>query len=224
MTTVGFGAMSLQAQTGQLRGTVTTQIGSPVARAFVLATGTSGAAGGPQTARTASDGSFTYASLPVGAYRLCVQPIGDTVLDPCRWSTSPVTATVTSGQTTSIGPIKVTGGQSLKVKLIDDNGALGANQGQGKTPGAHVLVGVWSGGLFHPMRLRNQDGNSWNHDIVVPFDTQLTLTVSSTAFALSDEKGVALPNTGESVPIYIASGTTQAPIVLHVTGVKNNGH
>jgi hypothetical protein len=113
----------------------------------------------------------------------------------------------------------------LQVKTIDDSGALAAHQGKGKTPGAHVLIGVWApGGPFHPMRLRNNKGATWNYDLVVPFDVQLNLTVSSAAFDLTDEKGAKVTNAGgASVPIQIATGTTPAPVVFHVTQLKNRG-
>ena len=220
-----FGTSPLTGQTGQLTGAATTQSGDPVANAFVIATAGGAGAGASYNTRSAADGSFAFSNLPVDTYRICVQALHDLLLDPCQWSAAAPGGTVTSGQTLSLGTIQLAVGQRLHVKLIDDKGALAANQGHGKTPGAHVLIGVWTGTLFHPMRLRDKKGGAWSHDIVVPFDMPLNLTVTSTAFALTDAKGNNLnPATGASVPIQIAAGTVPDPIVFHITGLNGKGH
>jgi hypothetical protein len=219
-----FGTGLLPAQTGQLTGTITAQDGTPVAGAFVVAAG-GAAPGNNQNVRSGSDGSFAFSSLPAGSYQICVQVPNGSLLDPCQWSAAPPSGTVTAGQTVSLGTIQVATGQRLYVKLLDDKGALGANEGRGKTPGAHVLIGVWSGGTFHPMRLRSKGAGTWSHDLVVPFNTPLMLTITSTAFALADANGNSVnAATGASLPIQVAAESTLAPIVFHVTGLNGNGH
>jgi hypothetical protein len=219
-----FGTGLLTAQTGQLTGTITAHDGTPVAGAFVVAA--SGAApGNNQNVRSGSDGAFAFSSLPAGTYQICVQVPNGSLLDPCQWSAAPPSGTVTAGQTVKLGTIQVAAGQRLYVKLQDDKGVLAANEGRGKKNGAHVLVGVWTGGLFHPMRLRSKGAGAWSHDLVVPFNTPLTLTITSAAFALADANGNSVnAATGASLPIQAAVGSTPAPIVFHVTGLNGNGH
>jgi len=209
-----------QAQTGEIKGTVTTSTGTAVPQAFIVATHS----GATHNTRSGSDGSFTFSGLAAGTYRVCVQALEGSLLDPCQWSSAPI-ATVTAGQTVSVGTIQVVGGQRLYVNLLDDVGALSANAGPGKTPGAHILIGVWAGGLFHPLRLRSQNSGGWNLDLVVPVNTALNLTVSSTDFALTDSQGNKVnPSAGASVAVQAVSGTNPAPYVFHVTGFTNNGH
>jgi hypothetical protein len=208
-----------RAQTGGLRGTVTTSTGTPLPKAFIVATNKKS----NYNTRSGADGSFTLSGLAAGTYRVCVQALDGSLLDPCQWSATPTSVTVSSGQTTAVGTIQVLAGQRLYVNLQDVAGVL-AVYGNGQKPGAHVLVGVWSAsGLFHPFRLRSKNSGMWSLDLVVPFATPLNITVSSADFALTDNQGKKVnANTGAGVSIQVESGTNPAPIIFNVTGL--NGH
>jgi len=210
--------------TGQLTGSIVTQAGVPIPRAFVIATRSDSGRTPSENTRSAADGSFAFTNLAVGTYRICVQVLGSSFLDPCLWPGKPPAVTITAGQIAAIGKIQLSSAVTLHVNLIDDNGLLQSNAVTAKTPGANILIGVRTGtGAFYPVRLRSkQAGGVWNHEIVVPFDTLLNLEVSSSKFTLSDDKGNALNAlAGVKVPVTVAAATSLSPIVFHVTGFKN---
>lgn len=212
-------AVSL-AQTGGLKGTVTTSTGVVVPGAFIVAT----RSGASQTTASGSDGSFEFTGLTSGSYRICIQVLQGSLLDPCQWSSAPAT-TVSAGQIASVGTIQVVAGQRLFVTLLDDVGALAANAGAGKTSGAHILVGVWYSGSFHPMRLRSKSSSGWNLDLVVPTSVPLSLTVSSTDFTMTDSQGNNVNrSTGASAVVQLVAGSNPTPYLFHVVGFSNNGH
>ena len=102
---------------------------------------------------------------------------------------------------------------------IDDPGRLLA-QHEGKTPGAHLLVGVaGSAPQFHPARVVSTDVGGRTYETVIPYSASVRLMVSSTFFQLSDSVGLALARTGSAaLPVTVLPGQ-QAPVVkLVVTG------
>jgi hypothetical protein len=138
-----------QVSASSIAGIVTTQDGQPVKGARILMQPQSaGSAMGKNSQPSAADGGFNVDSLAAGSYTLCVQVPGTQLLDPCRWSATPPTVMVSDSQTITGLQINLQQGALIKVHVNDTGGFL--NIHEGRTPGAHLLVGVWTDkGLFY---------------------------------------------------------------------------
>lgn len=92
-------------------------------------------------------------------------------------------------------------------------------QNEGKTPGAHLLIGLANdGGVFRPAPVTSQDAAGRNQQIVIPFGRPVSVSVYSSFFQLAGANGIALPRTGAIIPVTASVGQ-QAPIItLVVTG------
>ena len=103
---------------------------------------------------------------------------------------------------------------------IDDAGRFLA-QNEGKTPGAGLLLTLSSPGMFfRVVPLVSQDSAGRNHQIVVPFNTALTLVVHPSFYTVSDERGAALSRVvSTKIPLLVASGQKVSPINLTISGV-----
>ena len=64
-------------------------------------------------------------------------------------------------------------------KLLDKN--------EGKTKGAHLSVGVWSGSrLFHAVPISGKDNKGRDHTVYVPQNEQIRISVFSKAFRIAE--------------------------------------
>jgi hypothetical protein len=95
-------------------------------------------------------------------------------------------------------------------------------QNEGKTAGAHLLIGIANdGGVFRPAPVISQDATGRNYQIVIPFNHPVNLSVYSSFFQLAGANGISLPRTGTSIPVTVSSGQQPAAITLLVTGGGN---
>jgi hypothetical protein len=101
---------------------------------------------------------------------------------------------------------------------IDDPGQW-LSQNEGKTPGAHLLVGlVGDNAVFQSASVASQDAAGRNYQVLIPFDTPLKLVVSSFFFRLSDAAGVPL-NSSTTIPVAVAKGQSGQNVArISVTG------
>jgi hypothetical protein len=206
---------------GEIKGIVTGPDGSRVEKAFVTVQRQPGATPFNASARTAEDGSFSVSGVPDGSYRLCVQVRSGELLDPCQWSATTPVANLSQGRAADLGEIRLAKGYRLRVKVRDAAAVLTANEG--KTAGAHLLVGVWrQDGLFVPMRAAGKDAEGKNYELLVPYDTPLTLSAQSKAFNLADEAGAPVDKAkGASVAVEVPSGGATKTYVFNVTGISS---
>ncbi len=192
-----------QPSTGTITGTVVDGSGKAIANVTVAASITAVA---PQivqpftaTTQTAADGSFSLKSLPAGSYQVCASVAGGTLVNSCQWGTVGATAAVQAGRSVALQPIAMKQGHQLHVRIDDPQGLLAANEGV--APGAALLVGVWSSnGLFVPMPISNKDSKGRDHQIYVPENAALQLSVFSAFFAMGDANGAALTKTAQGAP------------------------
>ena len=98
-------------------------------------------------------------------------------------------------------------------------------QNEGKTPGAGLLLEVAAssaGSFFRLVPLVSEDSGGRNHQIVIPFNTPLTLFVYATFYHLSDATGAPLSQGATTkIPLLVAPGQQVAPITFTITGVGN---
>jgi hypothetical protein len=111
----------------------------------------------------------------------------------------------------------------VPIRIIDAGQLLAQNEG--KTPGAGLLLGVSSPGLFfHRVPLASQDSSGRNYQIVVPFNTQLTLVLHSSFYHVNDANGIALSQAASTkIPLFVATSQQVAPIKFTVSGTGREG-
>ena len=206
-----------QSGTASIQGTVLdakTQKPVPAAWVVAIRAGTP-----PFTGNTKSggDGAFLIQGLTAGSYSLCVQVEGDQYLNPCQWSGSPTTVTLTSGQAASGIPLRLTTASVLSIQVQDPQRFLNQTTKDGRRP--DFSVGV-SGpkGLYYPAHASARPagagrfpggGSGYTYRLAVPRDTALSLHIASHDLKLGDSTGAALP----------ASASNQA--FQHATGDPN---
>jgi hypothetical protein len=133
------------------------------------------------------------------------------------------TATITRSAPTASITITLERGAAMPIR-IDDSAQLLA-QNEGKTPGAALLLevsGSGAGSFFRLVPLVSEDSGGRNHQIVIPFNTPLTLFVHPTFFHLSDATGAPLSQgVTTKIPLLVASGQQVSPIKFTITGAGN---
>jgi hypothetical protein len=170
------------------------------------------------SARTTLAGSFTISSLPAGVYTLCAQVPGAAYLPSCSWGPTASTVTLASGQKSTANTLRLTPGSVLSVRIQDPAGLTSQKLPNGNAP--HLAIGVTgAGGVIIPARLHLRDKNGATWQVVVPFDTNLKLSVFSANLKLVDSSGGALPPAGAAQNFIHGSAASDEPSFTYtVTG------
>lgn len=164
-----------------------------------------------------ADGSFRFDGLNDGTYRLCAQVPNTAWLNPCEWGLQPPLVTLSTGRPNVSVPMVVKKGAEVSIRIVDPGQFLSLNEG--RTPGAHLLVGVANDAfVFRPAAILPPGTNGANRQIVIPFNSPRKLVVHSSFFQLSDANGIPLSRTGTTIPVLVPLGTPPAIINLIVTG------
>jgi hypothetical protein len=167
---------------------------------------------------TSGVGTFQFSDLPTGSYTLCPRVQNSTWLNPCEWSLP--TPTVTLSSLTPDASITITLRRGAAVPIrVDDAGQLLA-QNEGRTPGAGLLLNVSSPGFFfHPVPLASKDSGGRNYQIVVPFNTALTLVVHPSFYHVNNTNNVSLSQTvSTKIPLFVTAGQQVTPIKFTIMG------
>jgi hypothetical protein len=139
------------------------------------------------------------------------------LIDPCQWTTTLPHATVTSSTSTSSITLTMRSGYRLPIRVDDAQGLLAAHEG--KTAGAHLLIGVNGGYHSETAVIDSTDSAGRNVSILVPFDTPLSVSVQSRFFKLQDATGNAI-NKGAAFPVTAASAAPTANLNIKVVGTN----
>jgi hypothetical protein len=108
-------------------------------------------------------------------------------------------------------------GALITVHVIDSAQSLSSNEG--KTQGAHLLLGVSSDAMvFRSAGIVSQDASGRNYQFLIPFDRTVILSVASAFFHLADAAGRPLPKSG-LIPVLVPTGQQPPMLVLMVAGV-----
>jgi len=170
---------------------------------------------------TAATGVFQFSGLPEGNYTLCPHVQNSTWLSPCQWNFPTPTATISRLIPNASVTIVLKRGAAVPIR-IDDAGQF-LSQHEGRTPGAGLLLGISSpGSFFHSMPLLSKDSNGRNYQIVVPFNTQLTLVVHPSFYRVNDTGGAPLKSAvSTKIPLFVSSGQQVTPFKLTISGAGN---
>jgi len=216
------GASSLSGEAATISGNVVDSSNHAVASAIVTiseepaSTSAPAAMHGAST-QTATDGTFSFASLQAGTYLLCAQVPHGTLIDPCQWTTTlPHISVATSTSTSSI-TLTMRSGYRLPIRVDDAQGLLSANEG--KTAGAHLLIGVNGRYHFDTAVIDSTDSAGRNVSVLVPFDTSFSVSVQSRFFKLQDATGNTI-NKGAAFPVTVSSAAPSASLNVKVVGTN----
>jgi hypothetical protein len=175
---------------------------------------------------TGEDGKFQFANVPGGwSYRVCVQPPygdGSDLVEFCSNDRRSAGAVAVGVRQNVILPVvRLAKGHRVKVKFNDPDGHLDRNEG--KTAGAHLLVGVWRGPDFVAMPLALNDGKVREYELTLPYSTAASLVVQSSFYSVLDDKGKpvdAAKGTRLDLAPLAAGATGPAAVVFQVTGKR----
>ena len=167
--------------------------------------------------QTAADGGFSFANLQAGIYLLCAQVPHGTLIDPCQWTKALPHVTLASSTATSSITLTMRSGHRLPVRVDDPQGLLSTHEG--KTAGAHLLIGVNGGYHFDSAAIDSTDSAGRNLSVLVPFDTPFSVSVQSRFFKLQDATGNAI-NKGAAFPVTVNSAAPSASLSVKVVGTN----
>ncbi len=171
-------------------------------------------------AKSAKDGSFALEGLAPGSYVLCAERADIALLNPCLWSATPTSVTITAGATAT-APFTAERGVILRIRLNDPQGLLRSNPALDD-----VLVGA-KPTTGPPMPARaSKDGAGMLFTLLAPEAKPIEILIQSRKLALEDEKGnpFAAANSKLTVvaPIATASQAAQAAgvpdVILTIRG------
>lgn len=169
------------------------------------------------SAVSGAGGAFQFGGLSEGTYQLCAQVPASAWLNPCEWGLQPPAVSLSNAQPAASFDFVLKKGAAVPIR-IDDPGHF-LSQNEGKTPGAHLFLGVRNdASAICPVPLLSRDANGRNYQIVVPFNATVNLVVHSSFFHLSNASGSPIGATGPSVAVTVPAGQQPAPIRFVVTG------
>ncbi len=175
--------------------------------------------GAPQmfwSTASGSGGAFQVSGLSPGSYRICAQVPASVWLNPCEWGLKPPQVTLSAAQPNATVKVILSKGVAVRVRVDDPNHTLA--QREGKTPGAHLLLGVATdASSFRLAPIVSQDASGRYYQVVIPFGATARIVASSSFFRLSDGNGAALPSSA-AIPISVPVGQAPVPVRVVVTG------
>ncbi len=212
---------------GSLTGSVVDDNGRPVPGARVLISQTPSVkhsikappvVTGPlaATVTSDSDGNFRASGLAPAQYILCAKAPNPGLLDPCHWSTSAPTVTVSAAQPTSGVKITMPKGAILQVHIDDPQRLLKpVATGADSDLAVHIVTAK---GIHYSAPILSNNGVGREHKITVPFDTAVNLRVLSSRLNVNEQSGKLVALTGAAVNV--PAGTTPSVVNFTVTGKK----
>jgi hypothetical protein len=102
---------------------------------------------------------------------------------------------------------------------LDDPGQLLA-QHEGRTPGAHLLIGIANDARwFRPAVVTSRDAGGKNYQVLIPFNSTINIMVYSAFFQLADAGGLPLPRArAAAIQVSVPAGQQPPTVRLRVTG------
>jgi hypothetical protein len=172
-------------------------------------------------ATTVAGGTFQAAGLPEGTYTVCPRAPNTTWLSPCEWNFPTPIGTISRSNPNATVPISLKRGVAVPVRIADPGQLMAANEG--KTPGAGLFLCVRGPGLFfRRVPLLSTDSGGRNYQIVVPFNTALTLMIHPSFYQVVDANNIALSQSASTqIPLLFSAGQQAPPITFTISGAGN---
>ena len=209
-----------QSFAGTITGKVVDTFNRPVSAAIVTLSQEPASLSKPapmhgSTSQTAADGTFSFDGLDAASYLLCAQVPKGTLLNPCQWTTALPHATLSSATATTSITLTMRSGYRIPIRVDDPQGLL--NIHEGKTPGAHLLIGIPGGYHFEIADIDSADAAGRNLSVLVPFDAPVSVAVQSRFFKVQDPAG-NLINKAAALPVTVSSAAPTSKLNIKVIG------
>jgi hypothetical protein len=215
-------------QAAQIRGAVRGDDGKPIPDAYVTVSvdaGTLRAGERPEpgfrpfyaSTRSGPDGSFVVSGVPAGKHRVCAQVPNSDWISPCQWTGAVPPVAVAASQTVT-APLTLMKAHRLKIRLDDREKHLEKHRDK---RGSEVIAGALAAqGLFSPAQIASQDAGGRDYDVLVPYDTEVDVVVSSSYFVIADEKGNTGDGRGRSERARVGKGQNAKTLRFSIVGVS----
>jgi hypothetical protein len=169
---------------------------------------------------TRSDGMFQI-DVPAGTISVCAALPNSDLLDTCVWD-APLRPVVGAGKTVQLKPIMLRRGYLVAVR-IEDAGAVIANSlPKGPLAKRQVLVGVaLPNGGYLPAPLSLKSPTRRVHQLLVPRDTPVSLSVFAKGLNVADAKGLAIASDkAHKIDLKVGSDHSQREFVYSIQGAR----
>ncbi len=159
------------------------------------------------------DGSFRIDSLEAGAYTVCADVAGTSLLDRCLWDDVAPAVNLDNGMTIPVH-ITVKAGAKLHVRVNDPLGAI-VSVVKKTNGGPAYLTGVWTGrGTFQPMPKISSDALGDDLEMTVPIGRDLQFVFQPGQLHVSDAQGNLLDVTKGPIIVHLNAGETERVITF----------
>jgi hypothetical protein len=166
-----------------------------------------------------SDGAYTVPLVEPGEYYVCASDDAGQYVNPCVWS-DPQRIAVAADKDASGLDVQLDEGAELDIDVNDPGQKLSAVGPQGQPN--RLLIGVAAPRLFLPATPAADTPGAKHFTVLVPYDTDVKVTVASPTLSLGDANGNKLGNGGGSIGVKIPKGHHKGnTVTVTVTGVES---
>lgn len=170
------------------------------------------------TTITGRDGSFRFGNVPAGEFRICTQTPGKKFLNSCDWLDKSPTVKTDGKAAADVGKIVLQEGYLLEVDIKDLQGLVGSYKKRQQE--AHLGFAVKSSNRFHVLLPSLGKAADSQYSFVVPFDTDLELSIQASFFVVADEENKSEARGNQLIrKLRFAKNDPPKPIKVAVNGV-----
>ena len=160
-------------------------------------------------------GDIGVSQLEDGEYKVCIDNPELLIVDECKWKKNPQTLNIQGGKVKGNPEITVQRGAILQIHVNDQFRTLVRKAGQAQTP---ILNSFITGETSIPfgMRLVRRNARGMDYELVVPFDSNLKISMRGSPVLLSINQGARsdASKSGAAAQVRIPKGSR--PNVIRV--------